>query len=175
MPKLPFWAYAATLVVLTFGSAWIAAPILMSPTADHVVNDVHLPTGGHRITDVHPPTAATPTRATEGSDRSYLERGPGNRWRDEWSHGRAGAEENAEEHWRKHSGDFPNISGERQYERAANSFVENPPPGTLIKHRANGDTVFYNPDTNIVAVTNDEGKPRTFFKPRGGKRYWERQ
>lgn len=44
-------------------------------------------------------------------------------------------------------------------------FVNNPPSGTLTKIRNNGDTVLYNPATNVFAVKTKDGIPRTVFKP----------
>lgn len=92
-----------------------------------------------------------------------------------WSHGHDGASANAQEHWEKHGGDFPEIHSAQDYERAAQSFVTAPPSGTLTKHRTNGDTLFYDPATNTFAVADRDGEPRTFFRPNSGRDYWERQ
>ena len=92
-----------------------------------------------------------------------------------WSHGHDGADANAEEHWEKHGGDFPELHSAQDYERAAQSFVTAPPPGTLTKHRTNGDTLFYDPATNTFAVADPDGEPRTFFRPNSGRAYWDRQ
>jgi pyocin large subunit-like protein len=92
-----------------------------------------------------------------------------------WSRGHDGASANAQEHWEKHGGDFPELHDAQSYERAARSFVAAPPSGTLTKHRANGDTLFYDPATNTFAVADPDGEPRTFFRPNSGRAYWERQ
>ena len=92
-----------------------------------------------------------------------------------WSHGHDGASANAREHWEKHGGDFPELHGAQDYERAARGFVAAPPSGTLTKHRTNGDTLFYDPATNTFAVADRDGEPRTFFRPNSGRAYWERQ
>jgi pyocin large subunit-like protein len=92
-----------------------------------------------------------------------------------WSHGRDGAQANAEEHWQKHGGEFPEDRSERDYVREANAFVHRPPPGTLIKHDQRGDTLFYQPSADIFAVMDSRGEPRTFFKPDNGMAYWDRQ
>ncbi|HWA91008.1 MAG TPA: hypothetical protein VG889_13295 [Rhizomicrobium sp.] len=92
-----------------------------------------------------------------------------------WSHGADGASANAEEHWRKHGDDFPELRSAAEYERAALQFVHHPPPGTLVKHRDNGDTLFFEPDTGNFAVEDAAGEPRTFFRPRHGAEYWARQ
>jgi pyocin large subunit-like protein len=92
-----------------------------------------------------------------------------------WSHGHDGADANAEQHWEKHGGDFPELHSAQDYERAAQGFVAAPPSGTLTKHRTNGDTLFYDPATNTFAVADRDGEPRTFFRPNSGRAYWERQ
>ena len=92
-----------------------------------------------------------------------------------WSHGRDGSAENAEEHWHKHGGDFPEFHSASEYEDGAHNFIERPPPGTLTKHRSNGDTLYYDPATNTFAVADSDGEPRTFFRPDSGRAYWDRQ
>lgn len=92
-----------------------------------------------------------------------------------WSHGHDGSAGNAQEHWEKHGGDFPELRSAGEYERAASAFVAHPPPGTLIKHRADGDTLLYDPATNTFAVSDAAGEPRTFFRPNSGRAYWDRQ
>ena len=37
------------------------------------------------------------------------------------------------------------------------NFVRSPPEGTLIKVRKNGDTLYYNPKTNIFDIKNADG------------------
>lgn len=85
------------------------------------------------------------------------------------------AAENAEHHWRKHGSEFPELHDASQYEAAAHKFVSAPPPGTLVKHHRNGDTLFYDPASNTFAVSRRDGAPRTMFKPDNGMRYWDRQ
>lgn len=92
-----------------------------------------------------------------------------------WSHGHDGAARNAEEHWEKHGGEFPEFHSARDYERAALAFVTSPPPGTLRKIDDRGDTLFYDPASNTFAVRDAQGEPRTFFRPRDGRAYWDRQ
>ncbi len=72
---------------------------------------------------------------------------------------------NAYGHWDKHKNEFPEYQNSKQYVEATHNFVKNPPKGTLIKARANGDTLYYNPTTNIFAVKNADGVPKTMFKP----------
>ncbi|MBS9422656.1 DUF637 domain-containing protein [Photorhabdus caribbeanensis] len=72
---------------------------------------------------------------------------------------------NAYGHWDKHKSEFPEYQNSKQYVEATHNFIKNPPKGTLIKTRANGDTLYYNPKTNIFAVKNVDGVPKTMFKP----------
>ena len=109
------------------------------------------------------PSAAAPLRTTQ-TDSDVT-----------WSHGRDGAERNAEQHWEKHGGGFPEYHTALEYERGAQAFVSHPPPGTLTKHRADGDTLFYDPASNTFAVADRKGEPRTYFRPHNGLAYWERQ
>jgi filamentous hemagglutinin len=92
-----------------------------------------------------------------------------------WSSGGVGAEENAEHHWLKHGAEFPEFHNAAEYEKGALEFVTHPPPGTLTKHRENGDTLFYDPRSNTFAVATGAGVPRTFFRPDSGRAYWDRQ
>ncbi len=92
-----------------------------------------------------------------------------------WSHGRDGAQANAEEHWKKHGREFPEFHDAREYAAGALRFVSHPPPGTLTRSRDNGDTLFYDPATNTFAVRDSRGEPRTFFRPDSGRAYWDRQ
>lgn len=57
----------------------------------------------------------------------------------------------------------------------AHAFVEHPPKGVQTIKRTNGDTLFYDPKTNVFAVANKDGAPRTMFKPDDGKAYWDEQ
>ncbi|ENN8378893.1 hypothetical protein ACAX46_004363 [Providencia rettgeri] len=82
---------------------------------------------------------------------------------------------NAYGHWDKHKKEFPEFQNSKQYVDATHNFVSNPPKGTLIKTRPNGDTMYYNPSTNTFAVKNADGTPKTMFRPENGMEYWERQ
>lgn len=72
---------------------------------------------------------------------------------------------NAYWHWKDHQGDFLGIKNSKQYVEATHNFIRNPPPGTLTKTRVNGDVIFYHPASNIFAITNKLGVPRTMYKP----------
>ena len=85
------------------------------------------------------------------------------------------AAENAAGHWNKHGAVFPQYKNVDEYIRGTQDFVNHPPSGTLIKHRQNGDTLFYDPATNTFAVRAANGTPRTMFKPNAGLGYWNQQ
>ncbi|HWA29970.1 MAG TPA: hypothetical protein VG867_02675 [Rhizomicrobium sp.] len=92
-----------------------------------------------------------------------------------WSHGCDGSVQNAEQHWEKHGNEFPEFGSAEEYEQGALAFVTHPPPGTLTKTDDRGDTLYYDPATNTFAVKDARGEPRTFFRPRNGRAYWDRQ
>jgi pyocin large subunit-like protein len=92
-----------------------------------------------------------------------------------WSHGHDGADANADAHWRKHGNEFSEDHSAQEYEDEASDFIQHPPPGAEIKHRANGDTLIYDRDSNTFAVENRDGETRTMFKPDRGEAYWDRQ
>ncbi|WP_153077056.1 hypothetical protein [Paraburkholderia bonniea] len=73
--------------------------------------------------------------------------------------------ENAYNHSTKHNDEFPGHQNSVQYVQAARDFVNNPPEGTFVKKRSNGDTLYYDPSTNTFAVKTKDGAPKTMFKP----------
>lgn len=62
-----------------------------------------------------------------------------------------------------------------EFVEKAHAFVHSPPRGTLTLVRANGDTLLYDPKSNVFAVKSRAGAPRTMFKPDDGMAYWEEQ
>ncbi|WP_435951791.1 hemagglutinin repeat-containing protein [Dryocola sp. BD626] len=82
---------------------------------------------------------------------------------------------NAYGHWNKHKSEFPEYLNAKQYVDATHNFVTTPPVGTLTKTRPNGDTLYYNPATNVFASKDINGVPRTMFKPQKGLEYWNKQ
>lgn len=149
MSRLSVWAAPVALFVLIFSAVFWLAP------EPHVAGLAHL----HAIT-----ADAENSNSPDASGGSVV-----------WSHGRDGAARNAEEHWEKHGSDFPQYGSAEEYERGALDFVRHPPPGTLTKHRGNGDTLFYDPGTNSFAVADENGIPRTYFRPDSRREYWDRQ
>ena len=60
------------------------------------------------------------------------------------------------------------------YEKAASNVIKS--PKALYKTEAeDGDGVYYIEETNEFVVLSTDGYIRTYFKPDGGKRYFDRQ
>ncbi|MGN9841530.1 RHS repeat-associated core domain-containing protein [Nonomuraea sp. H19] len=73
--------------------------------------------------------------------------------------------ENAYGHWRSHGREFPHLNNAKEYVEEATGFLTGGHPGTLTRHRPNGDVVRYNPQTDQFGVRNAQGVPRTYFIP----------
>ena len=84
------------------------------------------------------------------------------------------AEENAERAFERNGETFATRSID-QFIKRAHAFVDHPPAGTQTLTRANGDTLFYDPKSNVFAVADKAGAPRTMFKPDDGAAYWQKQ
>lgn len=82
---------------------------------------------------------------------------------------------NAFKHWVDHGKQFPEFKNAKQYVEAAWNFLHNPPAGTLMHTRINGEIIRYNPITNTFGVLGRDGIPKTMFKPENGWEYWLRQ
>ncbi|MEC5217622.1 hypothetical protein RCH09_002582 [Actimicrobium sp. GrIS 1.19] len=72
--------------------------------------------------------------------------------------------QNAERHFKDHGADF-GAKTPTDYILKAQEFLQNPPPGTLSKTRANGDILRFDPATDAFAIMDKSGAPRTFYKP----------
>lgn len=92
-----------------------------------------------------------------------------------WSSSRKGsAQENAAKSFERNGEDFA-AKDLDAFVKKAHAFVDHPPAGTQTLKRANGDTLFYDPKSNVFAVANRDGAPRTMFKPDEGAAYWDEQ
>lgn len=88
-----------------------------------------------------------------------------NQTNQEWtSTKKLSSKENITEHFNKHQKDFPNLKTEKAYVDATKKFINNPPQGTLSKIRG-GDLILYHPETNVFAISDKNGVPRTMYKP----------
>lgn len=56
----------------------------------------------------------------------------------------------------------------------ANRLLHSTSDDILTKIRDNGDTIFYNPNTNEFAIKSADGYIRTYFKPEDGSDYFNR-
>jgi pyocin large subunit-like protein len=82
-----------------------------------------------------------------------------------------------EEHYQKHvinQAEFGDITKE-EYLALAQDLVDTPGSQVLTKNNDDGDTLFYDPDTNSFAVVSGDGYLRTFFKPSAGQKYFDKQ
>ena len=80
-----------------------------------------------------------------------------------------------DDHFKKHAGEFGNIT-QSQYLAAAQNLLNSKPGGDILsKTRANGDVILYNKATNEFGVKTVDGTIRTYFKPSDGINYFNRQ
>ncbi|HWE44519.1 MAG TPA: hypothetical protein VG407_00710 [Caulobacteraceae bacterium] len=84
------------------------------------------------------------------------------------------AAESADYHFKRDGSDF-GASDVKDYVAKAHAFIAHPPRGAETLKRKNGDTLIYDPKTNVFAVATRDGAPRTMFKPRDGAAYWDKQ
>ena len=87
---------------------------------------------------------------------------------------RMSAEDNARSHFERDGADFDAKSVE-DFVAKAHAFADKPPKGVLKLERRNGDRLLYDPKANIFVVVTRTGAPRTMFKPRDGRAYWDKQ
>ena len=84
------------------------------------------------------------------------------------------AQENADYHF-KRDGEALGAASEDDFLTKVHAFVDAPPKGAESLTRANGDRLLYDPKSNLFAVVDKDGAPRTLFKPRDGAAYWQQQ
>jgi hypothetical protein len=84
------------------------------------------------------------------------------------------AQDNAQYQFGKRGGDF-GLTDLKAYVSKADAFVAHPPQGVLKLERSNGDVLLYDPKSNVFAVADRSGAPRTMFKPSDGMAYWDAQ
>jgi pyocin large subunit-like protein len=84
------------------------------------------------------------------------------------------AEDNARYQFDKRGADF-GLTDFKAFVSKADSFVAHPPQGVLKMERSNGDVLLYDPKSNVFAVADKSGAPRTMFKPSDGLAYWDAQ
>jgi pyocin large subunit-like protein len=84
------------------------------------------------------------------------------------------AQENADYQYKK-DGEALGASSEEDFLTKVHAFVDHPPKGTEVLTRANGDKLMYDKASNLFAVVDKDGAPRTLFKPNEGPAYWDKQ
>jgi len=84
------------------------------------------------------------------------------------------AEDNARYQFDKRAVDF-GLTDFKAFVSRADAFVAHPPEGVLKVERSNGDVLLYDPKSNVFAVADKSGAPRTMFKPSDGMAYWDAQ
>ena len=61
-----------------------------------------------------------------------------------------------------------------EYEKAASDVANN--PAALHKNeKEDGDDIYYLEETNEFVIVSTDGYLRTYFKPDGGKKYYDKQ
>lgn len=71
--------------------------------------------------------------------------------------------------------EFGNITMD-EYLEGARKLINSKPGGDILtKTRSNGDILFYNKSTNEFAVVTKDGVIRTYFKPKEGIKYFNKQ
>lgn len=80
-----------------------------------------------------------------------------------------------EAHYQKHGAEFGDITLE-EYLQGANQLINSRSPELLTKYEAeDGDKLFYIERTNEFLVLSADGYIRTYFKPKDGIAYFNRQ
>ncbi|WP_018130917.1 hypothetical protein [Effusibacillus pohliae] len=88
------------------------------------------------------------------------------------------SQEQLDSHYQKHvieQKEFGNIS-KQEYLKRAQTLVTSPPGDSILtKTRSNGDRLYYNKTTNEFAAVTKDGIIKTFFKPKDGIDYFNKQ
>lgn len=79
-------------------------------------------------------------------------------------------QENAIIHWNKN--EFPELKRSDEYISMIHTFINNPPKGTEVKVRGNGDKLFYHKESNVFVAINKDDIPKTMFKSIDKKGYF---
>lgn len=82
-------------------------------------------------------------------------------------------EETYDKHFDKH-GEEVGCSTKEEYLEAANKVINN--PNSLHKTESeDGDDVYYLEETNEIVFVSKDGYIRTYFSPKSGKKYYDKQ
>jgi len=92
-----------------------------------------------------------------------------------WASSRRYSPTDSEQRQFQRNGDAFSAKSTDDYVAKVHAFIDSPPEGVLKAVRANGDTLYYDAKSNVFAVVDKQGAPRTMFKPREGMAYWTQQ
>lgn len=79
----------------------------------------------------------------------------------------------AENHFNKHRGDF-NYQNVNEYIMGANKVIENP-NALKKKEQEDDDQIFFIKETNEIVFLSNDGYIRTYFRPKNGLVYFNKQ
>ena len=79
-----------------------------------------------------------------------------------------------DEHYKKHGAEFGSITKE-EYLQLANDLINSTSDRVLHKYSEDGDYMYFDQDTGYFLVLSEDGYIRTFFVPKAGIDYWNRQ
>lgn len=167
---------AAALLVLTL-AACDGAPSATAARSHSGGSDRRLADSGPPVDDSRAPAQYRPAVYTSGAGESSAPReaAPLFHGKPMWaSNKKHSAQENADYHF-KRDGENLGAKDEDDYLAKVHAFVDTPPKGTETLTRSNGDKLMYDAKSNLFAVVDKDGAPRTLFKPRNGASYWDQQ
>ena len=67
-------------------------------------------------------------------------------------------------HWNDHKHEFPQYNNALEYQKGAKEFLSKPPSTAHTLTRNNGEIVVYDPLTDIIAVSDKYGNPKSMYK-----------
>ena len=88
---------------------------------------------------------------------------------------RWGRPETLKDHYRRHGADFEAKSAREYAQKASDFFVKAQKEKFPTKIAPDGTIRVYDRKTNTFGAYNSEGTTKTFFKPKNGQSYWNRQ
>jgi pyocin large subunit-like protein len=166
---------AAALLIITL-AACDGAPSATAARSHSGGSDRRLADSGPPSDDSRAPAQYRPAVYTTGGETSApREAAPLFHGKPMWaSNKKHSAQENADYHFKRDGEDLV-AKNEDDYLTKVHAFVDAPPKGTESLTRSNGDKLMYDAKSNLFAVVDRDGAPRTLFKPRNGPSYWDQQ
>jgi hypothetical protein len=86
-----------------------------------------------------------------------------------------GRPETLADHYRRHGADFEAKSAKEYAKMASDFFVRAKKEKLPTKIATDGTIRIYDRKTNTFGAYNPDGTTKTFFKPKDGQKYWNRQ